>query len=59
MLFYADCARPIPVSVSGQAQIVLVALRESVMQRTSQHRIFQVQELIELNFNYTQFHYMV
>lgn len=58
MLFYPDCAGPLQVSVSGQTQIVLVALRESVMWRTSQHRIFQVQELIELNFNCTPFHYM-
>lgn len=32
---------PIQVSISGPAQTVLVALRESVMRRTSQHRIFQ------------------
>jgi hypothetical protein len=58
MWFYLDCAGPIQVSISGPAQTVLVALRESVMRRTSQHRIFQVQELIELNFSCTLFHCM-
>lgn len=48
MWFYIACAGPIQVSISGPAKTVLTALRESVMRRTSLHRIFQVY-LTELN----------